>query len=674
MPTPTRPRRLRSFHFAWSTLIASALFFPPQAAATKWKDPTDAEKKMVEDPEKGLVGAVYLEKTQLSENRTFRVYVRAKILSKAGFDIGTVERLSPNAEDIAGRTVSPSGNVTEFSRKDVRTMTTVKAAGVSFERKGFTLPALEPGCFIEYTYLEPGSLGSGGSYYVEILFQDKYPILLQELRTPNPFDFSGTSREQNGVRIRFHEERAQYVYETSDVPALREEPYGRPKNERSAEIIFARAPSPGTRRGGRVFSPGLSLDNPEQFWKDATKKLLVPAAKELLVRPGRVADRLKTIEGSREADPIARLRAIYRYVQKNVKNRWALRAGEVEPKGGWKRNQDAGDTLSHGEGDPTDLAMVFASLTRADGWNFKIIFAPDRETRYFHREILSVHQFEAWLIAISDPSNPSRVVYSSFEHPLLPFGVVPWNHLAVSCYAVSLDDESGTVVQIPEAPAQQNARQRIWKIDLTEEGDVRAERESRWAGLPAFELRSELYRKGKEAWEKEVREDYQKLDPPGQVESVSFENSEEPEQNLSSKLRFVRKGMASPLPGGRMELAPLSLMGETNPFTQEKRNDPIIFAYPYLDEDTLTVEVPEGYAVDALPSRVERANNIGRYVASAERGTGDTVVVSRTFELARFFGGPELYPNYRALFEAMAQGDTGFSLVFKKTAAAKKGN
>jgi hypothetical protein len=664
------PRPPRSSGFAYAALVAVALFLPPQAHAAKWKDPTDAEKKMVEDPEKGLVGAVYLEKTQISENRmvslldnrpvslpAFCVYVRAKILSKAGFEIGTVENLSPYAQDIEGRTVSPSGKVTEFSSKDIRTMTTVKAAGVAVERKAFTMPALEPGCFIEYTYLEPGSLGSGGSYYAEILFQDKYPILRQELRTPKPFRLSCTSRQQNGVRIRPREESSEYVYESSNAPALREEPYGFPKHERSAELIFA--------QGG---------ENEKDFWKKTTQKGLVPTIKKMMVRPGSVAARLKTIEGSREADAAGRLRAIYHYVLKNVKNRSALRAGEVAPKGGWKTNDDAGDTLSHGDGTPADLAMVFASLVRADGWNFKIIFAPDRETRFFHPEIPSVHQFEAWLVAVTDPKDVSRVIYLSFEHPLLPFGLVPWNHLGVKSYAVGVEDEVGTMVQVPEAPARQNARQSDWRIDLTGDGDIRAEWESRWSGLWAFKLRSEIYHKGKEVWEKEVREAYQKLDPLGQVESVSYQNAEESDQNLSGKFRLVRKEMASPLPGGRLEFAPLTLIHQKNPFTQEKRNDPIIFAYPYFEEETLTIRQPGGYVLDALPPPVERNSSVGRYVARAQRGAENTAVISRTFELSQFSGPPELYPEYRALFETMAYGDATLSLVFRKTTTDGKGN
>ena len=184
-----------------ASVLALSIVFPAAARASKWKEPTEAEKKIVEDPAKGLVGAVSLEKTMESVLVTYQVRVRAKILSKNGFAAGTVEDLSGDAYDIEGRTVGPTGKVTDLASKDIRTMTTVKTGGKTIERKGFTMPALEPGCFIEYAYREHGAFGPGREYHAGILFQDKYPVLRQELRTPRNFPFSSSLRIQNGVRI-----------------------------------------------------------------------------------------------------------------------------------------------------------------------------------------------------------------------------------------------------------------------------------------------------------------------------------------------------------------------------------------------------------------------------------------------------------------------------------------
>jgi hypothetical protein len=96
--------------------------------------------------------------------------------------------------------------------------------------------------------------------------------------------------------------------------------------------------------------PGIHAKTADEFWSEATKKIIVPFLKKTIAKPAKVAERLHAIPGSREKDPDARLKAIYHYVQTTVKNRGALRAGELVPKDGWKKNDDALDTLSHGEG------------------------------------------------------------------------------------------------------------------------------------------------------------------------------------------------------------------------------------------------------------------------------------------------------------------------------------
>lgn len=648
-----RPQAIRISRLAATSFLFLGLL-PGMAFAAKWKTPTEEEKKIVEDPAKGLVGAVYVEKLQETVLTTYHVHVRAKVLSKNGFDIGTVDDLGGDAYDIGGRTISPNGKVTELEGKDIRTILTRKTGGRTVERKGFTMPALEPGCFIEYDYYEHGAFGPDTRYHAEVLFQDKYPVLHQELRTPKNFPFSSSLRLQNGVRIDTRAETNTYVYSAANTPAVRKEAHGLPMNERAAEVIFA-----------RVF-PGLIGNTSEEFWKNATKTVLVPYIKKWLARPGRVEDALRTLPGSREKEPEARLQAIYRHVQKTVRNQWVLRAGETSPKGGWKENEDAGEALTRGSGNPWDIAFVCASMLRSDGWKFRVVFASDREHRFFRPELPSVFQFEDLLLEVADPRDPAKPTYLSFEHPLLPFGFVPWNDLGVDAFAVNIDDTAGSALRIPLSAGESNARRRAWNVAVTEEGDVRIERKTTWTGQQAYQVRADLYGRGKEALEKETREDYEKLDPPGQVESIAWENEEAPDQELKGTLRLTRKGMAGSLPGGRIEVSPLTMIRSENPFAAADRNGPIYFSYPYVNEDTMEVAPPPGYVLDSLPQSVEQPTSVGRYSVKAVKGAGEAVRVARTFELKRFSAGEELYSTYRRLFEAAARGDAGFSILFKK--------
>src|SRR5262249_3729265 len=163
--------------------------------------------------------------------------------------------------------------------------------------------------------------------------------------------------------------------------------------------------------------------------------------------------------------------------------------------GGWKKNEDAGDVLSHGDGSPVDLVMTCASMLRADGWKFRVVLAPDRDSRFFHRELPSLFQFEGWLLEGPDPKDADPVTYFSCQHPLLAPGQVPWNYAATLGYAINFEDGSGAAVQIPGTTAEQNRQDRQWKVTVTDTGDVEVDRKSDWSGLQAFELRAELYRR-----------------------------------------------------------------------------------------------------------------------------------------------------------------------------------
>ena len=139
---------------------------------------------------------------------------------------------------------------------------------------------------------------------------------------------------------------------------------------------------------------------------------------------------------------------------------------------------------------------------------------------------------------------------------------------------------------------------------------------------------------------------------------------------MTSTLKLVSHGIAPPLPGGRIAIAPLPLLRETNPFPVGDRHDPISFPYPYVNQDVLTIVAPEGYVVDGVPGPVERSSAIGRYTLTAEKGAGEKVVVQRTFSIARANSGPEAYEAYRSLFEAAVRADAALSIVFRKAAPA----
>jgi hypothetical protein len=643
--------------------IGSLFLVAGTAFAYKWKDPTAAEKAIVEDPVRKLSGAVYLEISEETAGSTyhpyvFHEYVRAKILSRTGFEIGTVDDLAEDAFEVEGRTVSASGVVTPLSEKDIRTITTIKAAGVSLKRKGFTMPALEPGSFIEYSYKENGVFGSRGEFHTEIPFQRKFAILRQDLTTPHSeFQYSSAIRFENGVKIEAHQESGKMIYRAENAPAIHPEPFGMPEKERAAAVIFS------------YFFQDLRATSAEEYWKGATRLGLIPWVKNLLVRPSKIEDRLKSISGSRTADASARLKALYRYVQTTLKNQDALPAGETPPRGGWKKNADAGDAFARGSGTPLEILAAFVSLLRADGWAYRVVYCPDLQERAFHPQIPSIFQFDTQVVEVRDPGLP-RPVYLSFEHPMTPYGVVAWNHLGTDCYAVDIEKGTAEIVQIPQSAPAQNAQRRLWTVSFNVDGDAKIVRDSHWTGQQGLEARTLFFQLGRSQYEKRIRDDYQKMDPPGDVDSVEVKNEASPDEEFVSTITFERGGLL-PVSAGRIIFSPLAMFRELNPFTQDTRTEPLRFPFPHLDADSLAIHVPAGYSLEGVPQGYDSSSEAGHYVVTA-RQEGDIVTVDRLFELRAAAASASAYPRYRSLFETAARGDADFSLVFRKAPSASR--
>lgn len=56
----------------------------------------------------------------------------------------------------------------------------------------------------------------------------------------------------------------------------------------------------------------------------------------------------------------------------------------------------------------------------------------------------------------------------------------------------------------------------------------------------------------------------------------------------------------------------LFLSAKKNPFNQEQREYPVDFGFPFQDKYAINIEIPQGYAVETLPTtaNIQTAENI----------------------------------------------------------------
>jgi hypothetical protein len=142
-------------------LLGAAVYrVRPSNAADEWLPISPEELKMTSVPEAPGAPAIYLYR-QVDRNDESRVaseynYARIKILTEEGRKYADVEipfvREQGNIINLRARTVRPDGTIANFEGKPFD-KTIVKARGLKYLAKTFTLPDVQVGSIIEYHYM-----------------------------------------------------------------------------------------------------------------------------------------------------------------------------------------------------------------------------------------------------------------------------------------------------------------------------------------------------------------------------------------------------------------------------------------------------------------------------------------------------------------------------------------
>jgi hypothetical protein len=144
------------------TLLAVAAPLRHTLAGDDWRPIDPADLAMKDNPASPGANAMILyrdssvnEKYAQTDGAYTAEYVRKKIFTQEGVDQANVEiqffKDYEDVKDVRGRTIRPDGSIVNFEGKPFE-KTLVKASGVKYLAKTFTLPDVKPGCIIEYKY------------------------------------------------------------------------------------------------------------------------------------------------------------------------------------------------------------------------------------------------------------------------------------------------------------------------------------------------------------------------------------------------------------------------------------------------------------------------------------------------------------------------------------------
>ena len=541
--------------------------------------------------------------------------------------------------NVHARTIRPDGKIAEFGGKAYN-KEIVKARGVKYVAKTFTLPDVQIGSILEYYYTSDLK-----EYYVF----DSHWILSHELFTksakfslkPYGQEFSirwtwnqlpaGTAKPVQGpdkvIRL-----------EASNIAAFQTEDYMPPENELKCRVDF-------------IYSLDAFEKEPAKYWAKFDKRFY-GLLNSYVGKQNAMVQAVNEITAPSDT-PEVKLRKLYSRVQQIRNTSYEQDKTEQEEKRSKEKlssNVEAVWKKQYGE--KWEINWLFLALARAAGFEADGMWVSDRLNYFFSPGTMDSRRLDENVVVVK--LNDKDVFFDPGS-AFTPFGMLPWSETGVQ--GLKLDKEGGSWLTTPLPGSGDSVTQRKADLHLSDEGDLEGKLTVTYTGLEASQRRLEEHL-ADAADRKKYLEDEVKGSIPAACE-VELTNSPE----WSSSATPLAAEFTLKIPGwaagaGRRVLLTVGVFGapEKHLFDHAEREYPIYFQFPFQRVDDVKIELPAGWQISTPPAPRSVDAKAIVYTMTAKNSNG-ALQLSRTLDVKVLLLPVEHYANLRKVFQLVRTGD-----------------
>ncbi|MCV9929251.1 DUF3857 and transglutaminase domain-containing protein [Flavobacterium sp. LS1R49] len=574
--------------------------------------------------EKGDVSFLYVEGQGFIS--VLEVEARIKIYKKEGYDWANKNVVYYIGSNLSKESVLFSDVVTYNLVGGKVEKTKLKSDGIFDEnlnkyrsQKKITMPNVKEGSVIEYKYLvRSPNIGSLKGWY----FQTSIPVNYSEYVTKIPEYFVYNSKQKgfiypkidveknnksivlvskersndrdNVSHTTFSHDKLDYLetkttYIAQDLPAMKDEAYVNNINNYTSSIEQELSM---TRYPNEAFK-SFSTD-----WNSVVKTIYDNEDFGLeLNRTGYFENDLKALlKGITAQDEI--IKTIFDYVKSNVK--WNEYYGY---------NCDKGVKKAYKEktGNVADINLMLTAMLRYAGLTVNPVLVSTRSNG-----IAMFPNRTAFNYVIAAVETGTGIILldasDKFATPnILPFRALNWMGRLIR--------KDGTSEEVDLMPKKQSFDNITMSYRVNPEGVVTGK-----ARRQCTDYNAMLYRNNVE----NVKEDtyLEKLENENdKIEINEYNRTNEKELLLPTIETFTFTGSnLCEIIGEKIYINPmLFFANKQNPFKQENREYPIDYGFPSSDKYSITIQIPEGYAVESMPvpSAIAMEDNLGMFKFNA---------------------------------------------------------
>lgn len=588
-------------------------------------------------------------------------YVRIKILTEAGRKYADVEipflKDLVDVSNVKARSIAPDGSISEFQGKMFE-KTIVKAKGIKFLAKVFTLPNIQDGSIIEYYYTYD---------YRERHLYASHWILSEELFTRDA-KFSLKSYNPHYGTINLHwswrdlptgtnppTEGPDHIIrlEARNIPAFQTEDFMPPANELKSRVDFVYSVEPPER-------------DQEKFWAQVGKRRY-DQLETFLGKPGSLQPVIAQIVSPSD-DPDVKLRKIYARVQQFRNTSYEARKTEQEERrDNPKANNNAEDIWKHGYGSGGQLTWLYLALARAAGFEAYGVWVADRKSYFFDPSQMDSSRLDANAVLVK---LNGKDIYCDPGAAFAPYGLLPWFETGVK--GLRLDKDGGGWIRTPLPESSVSRIVRTADLKLNDDGDLEGKLTVTYSGLEAMTKRVEQRLADGEQRKKYLEE----LVKDSTSASTEVELKNQPDWN-SSALELTAEFKVK-IPGwvssaGKHMLVPVGIFSasEKGLFEHTNRVHPIYFEFPLQKIDDIQIDLPEAWKISNLPTPQSQGGPVVAYSLKADEEK-NKLHITRTLRLDALAIPVQQYQALRGFFQFVRTGDDAQVMVQTQTATASK--
>lgn len=563
-------------------------------------------------------------------------YVRIKIYTDRGKESQSRVDLSyfgkNIVEQIAGRTIKPDGAIIELKNDAIFERTIAKASGLKLRARSFAMPAVEPGAIIEYRWREVRQ----DQRFLRLYFQRDIPVQLLKCAVKVNSNV-GAMRFNMRSSPLARDNDGFYSATLTNVPALREEPYMPPDNTLRSWILL-------------YYLPAIS-----------DELAIIRGFHELSGSAMKPNDEIRRAAAALMGDastPEQKLERLFEFCRSKIKNvdeeASFLTTDKV------KENKTPADTMKRGMGTGKEINLLFGSLATAAGFVAREAYVVNRsDVLYKPRNDIFINFYFMGASNIGVQfGNEWRFFDPASKH--IPYGMLRWQEEGSS--AMMFDPYQVFYRETPMSQAEKSLEKRTAKFRLSEDGALEGDVRIEYTGHLSVEKREENGDLSPAKREENLRDSFKEKMGTTEISDIRIENVADPMRPLIYLFHVRVPGYAQRT-GKRLFLQPAFFQKRSAAlFSSGERRHPIYFHYHWSELDTVEIDLPPGYVIDAAESPAPLTTPAQWKYDVKITTTEDKRALIYKRSLSFGAGGISIFPrdNYNELkrmFDAMIEKD-----------------